>query len=451
MKEELLLYVESDEPIVKTKINNLVEDTAIADIADVFENLSGEKAVRCFRCLPKAIASDVFSYIETDQQQAIIEALTDKEVGNIINDLYSDDAVDLIEEMPARVVKRLLKTADTETRKTINQLLMYPENSAGSIMTVEFVSLHDRMTVADAFERIRAVGIDKETIYTCYVRNKERLLIGVVSARDLLLANPTTLVTDIMADNFHSVHTKDDKETVAAMFRKYRPLALPVTDSENQLVGIITVDDIMDIMEKENTRDIEKMAALVPSTAPYLKTNVFRLSFNRLPWLIVLMLMGIFVTSSIIQGFENSLEKAVILAAFMPMLMGTGGNSGAQVSTLIVRSMALNETKMRDVLRVWWKEVRVALICGLFLGAIALGLVLLLNQGADKPFMLALTVSASLCLTIILAKSVGCLLPILAKRCKLDPAVMATPFITTIVDISALVIYFGFATLMMGI
>jgi len=451
VKDELLAYVESDEPIHRIKLTELACDTAIADIADVFENLSGEKAVRCFRCLPKNIASDVFSYIETDQQQAMIETLTDKEVGNIINDLYSDDAVDLIEEMPARVVKRLLQNADQETRKTINQLLLYPENSAGSVMTVEFVSLHDRMTVADAFQRIREVGIDKETIYTCYVRNKDRLLIGVVSARELLLAKPTALVTDIMRENFHSVHTKDNLETVAELFRKYRLLALPVTDLENQLVGIITFDDIMHIMERESTRDIEKMAALVPSTAPYLKTNVFRLSFNRLPWLIALMLMGIFVTSTIIQGFEDSLERAVILAAFIPMLMGTGGNSGAQASTLIVRSMALGETKMRDVLRVWWKEIRIALICGIVLGAIALGLVMLLNAKVEKPFMLALTVSASLCLTIILAKSVGCLLPILAKRCKLDPAVMATPFITTIVDISALVIYFGFATWMLGI
>ena len=451
MKEELLAYVESDEPISKIKINELIEDTAVADIADTFENLNHEKAVRVFRLLPKSIAADVFSYIETDQQQGIIEALTDREIGGIINDLYSDDAVDLIEEMPARVVKRLLQNADKETRQTINQLLMYPENSAGSIMTTEFVSLHDRMTVSDAFERIRAVGIDKETIYTCYVRNKERLLIGVVSARDLLLAKPTALVTDIMTENFHSVHTKDDKETVAAIFRKYRLIALPVTDSENQLVGIITVDDIMDIMERENTRDIEKMAALMPSSTPYLKTNVFRLSFNRLPWLIVLMLMGIFVTSTIIQKFEDSLSKMVILAAFIPMLMGTGGNSGSQASTLIVRSMALNEIRMRDVLRVWLKEVRVSLICGVFLGLIALGLVFLLNSKAEQSTMLAVAVSASLCITIILAKSVGCLLPILAKRCKLDPAVMATPFITTIVDISALVIYFGFATWLLGI
>ena len=417
------------------------------DIAEIFEDLDREKIIQLFRVLPKPMAADVFAYVDNDRQQIIIEALADTEIGDIINKLFVDDAVDFIEELPANVVKRVLQNVPPEKRKLINQLLQYPDDSAGSIMTTEYVDLREDATVREAFDAIRNTGPNKETIYTCYVIRRDRILVGVVSAKTLMLARPEDRIGDIMDTNFIFAYTTDDQEVTADQFQKYDLLAMPVVDTEQRLVGIITVDDIMEVIVEESTEDIEKMAALAPSDEPYLKTSIIRLARNRMLWLLVLMLSAT-ITGSIISGFEKGLSVLPVLMAFIPMLMDTSGNAGSQASTLIIRGMAVGEISLNDVLRVLWKEIRVGALCGLGLGLINLVRVYLMS---GQDFLLSLTVTLSLFCTILMAKTVGGLLPIFAKRLKIDPAIMAAPLITTIVDAASLIIYFSIAKAILGI
>jgi magnesium transporter len=392
----------------------------------------------------------VFSEVGSEEQQYVIEALTDTEIGEVINNLFADDAVDFIEEMPANVVKRVLHNVNFEKRRVINQLLQYPDDSAGSIMTTEFIDLREDSTVKDAFEVIRTTGVDKETIYTCYVIRSDGTLVGVVSAKDLLHAKPQQKIENIMDTNLVFAHTTDDQEAVAGLFKKYGLLAMPVVDKEQKLVGIITVDDIVIIIEEENTEDIEKMNALAPSDDPYLKTSILTLARNRIVWLLVLMLSAT-ITGSIISSFEDALRILPILVAFIPMLMDTGGNAGSQSSTLIIRGMALGEIHVKDVVKVLWREFRIGLLCGIGLGGVNFVRVYLMNGMNGRSAVLAATVTLSLFITVLVAKSVGCTLPLLAKRLKLDPAIMAAPLITTIVDAASLAIYFSMAKIIFKI
>jgi magnesium transporter len=416
------------------------------DVAEELENLEGQLAVKVFRMLGKDMAADVFAYLSKDMRQCIVDIISDKEIGRIMDDLFLDDAVDFIEEMPANVVRRVLATVNKDTRELINHFLKYPEDSAGSLMTIEYVGLRANVTVLEAFKQIREAGVDKETIYTCYVMDTDRRLLGAVSARTLLLAEPGDLVGDIMDKNIISAKTTDDKEEVVNDFRKYGLLAVPVVDHENRLVGIVTVDDAFEAHEEEATEDFELMAAMSPSDEPYLRTGVWELTKNRVLWLLLLMLSAT-VTGSIISGFEGALAGVPALIAFIPMLMGSGGNAGAQSSTMVIRGMAIEEIELKDALIVFWKELRVAMLCGAALMAVNFGRVLLTNG----DLMLALTVSAALFATIILAKSVGSMLPMAAKKLKMDPAVMASPVITTVLDASSLLVYFALAKLIMRV
>jgi len=427
------------------------------EIANELEELDTAQGVREFRLLPKTIASDVFIELSSEKQEEIINVLTDKEQSTIINDLFTDDAVDLIEEMPPNVVGRLLKNASEEVRSEINALLKYPNDSAGSIMTTEYVRLTENQTVKDVFETIRQYGVQKETIYTCYVVDDKRHLIGIASIKDLLFADPRATVRDIMRGNVISVHTKSTYKEVMATFTKYGFVALPVVDNDNMLVGIITVDDVLRVIGDEHTGDILKMGAVKPHDTPYLKTSVWAHSGHRIAWLLVLMLSAT-ITGAIISGFENRLATMIALVAFIPMLMDTGGNAGAQTSTQIIRSMALGEITPKNWLTILWKETRVALICGVVLGAVNFVRIMLFNgiwnageTGTGGWMTIALVVTLSLCCTILIAKTVGGLLPILAKKCHVDPALMAAPLITTIVDATTLVIYFGIAIAILGI
>jgi magnesium transporter len=422
-------------------------DMNTADIAELFEDLPVEKTIRIFRLLPKYSASEVFSDLDADKQQALVEALTDTEVGEIINNLFADDAVDFIEEMPANVVKRVLRNLSPEKRKVINQLLQYPEDSAGSIMTTEYIDLPESATVAEAFGLIRTTGLNKETIYTCYVIRADRQLIGIVSAKALMLSALDDKIGSIMDSNPLFALTTDDQEMVAGLFKKYSLLAMPVVDRERQLVGIITVDDIVEIIEEENTEDFEKMNALNPSDDPYLKTSILSLTRNRILWLLVLMLSAT-LTGGIISGFEDALSVLPVLVAFIPMLMDTGGNAGSQASTLIIRGMALGEIELKDIARVLWKEIRIGSLCGLGLGAVNFLRVYLMN---GRNAALAFMVSLSLFATVLMAKSVGCVLPMIAKKLRLDPAIMAAPLITTIIDGASLLVYFSVAKVIFGI
>ncbi|MCR5789711.1 MAG: magnesium transporter, partial [Lachnospiraceae bacterium] len=401
-----------------------------ADIAGLFEEFSTEEQIKMFRILPKTMAADVFAYLDIDTQQTIITSLTDREAANIINNLMADDATDLMEEMPAGVVKKLLANADSETRRDINHLLRYPEDSAGSIMTVEFVDLKVNLTVREAILRIRRVGVDKETINICYVLDNERHLIGTVALRYLLLRNEDEVIGDFMNDNIISVNTQTDQEEVAMQFSKYDFTAMPVVDNENRLVGIITIDDVVDIMREEATEDIEKMAAIVPTDKPYMKTGVVETYKKRIPWLLLLMISAT-VTQGIITRYEDALKAYVVLTGFIPMLMDTGGNAGGQASVTIIRGLSLNEIEFRDMFRVIWKEIRVAVLCGLTLAAANFVKLMFFNR-------LSLLVSGVVCLTLVVellfAKLVGCTLPMFAEKLGFDPAVMASPFITTIVD-----------------
>ena len=425
-----------------------------ADLAVLFEELAPHLQPLIFRLLPKEQAADTFAYLDNDIQESLIEAFNDKELQDVVNLMYLDDTVDMIEEMPANVVKRILKHARPETRKMINEILQYPEDSAGSIMTIEYVALKKDMTVAQAFDKIRKTGMNKETIYTCYVTDSNRHLEGLVSVKDLLIADQDSLLGDIMETHVISVTTYEDQEEVARQFSKYDFLALPVLDKEERLVGIVTFDDAMDVLQEENTEDIEKMAALVPSDKPYLKTSAWEMWKKRIPWLLLLMISATF-TGMIIGGFEEKLSASVILTSFIPMLMDTGGNSGGQASVMIIRGLSLGEIQLSDLPKVIWKEIRVALLCGISLAAVCFVKLMLVDRllfGSDElTVTVALVVCATLVGTVLLAKAIGCTLPILARKIGFDPAVMASPFITTIVDALSLLIYFQLATVILHI
>ena len=420
-----------------------------SDIAALFTDLEEKQIPLMFRLLPKEQAADTFVEMEPDAQELLIQGFSDNELKEVLDELYVDDAADIVEEMPANVVKRILKNADPEMRSSINQILRYPENSAGSIMTTEYVSLRPSMTVEEAILRIRRQGVDKETIYTCYVTAKDRTLIGLVTVKDLLLAeDDETPISDIMLTNLISVTTRTDQEEVAHMFSKYNFLALPVVDGENRMVGIVTFDDAMDVMEEEATEDIEMMSGMLPSEKTYLKSNVFELFKNRIPWLMLMMVSATF-TGLIITSFEGALAAQVALTAFIPMLMGTGGNSGSQSSVTVIRALSLGELKFRDIGIVLWKELRTSILCGVALAIVCFAKIWLVDKllfgNQDITLMVDLVVCLALCVTVIVAKIVGCLLPMAAKAMKLDPAVMASPFISTIVDALSLLVYFLFA------
>lgn len=430
-----------------TRLRQKMTDLNEADIAAVMEELEEEDLLKMFRILPKSMAADVFSYLEVDNQQLIITTLSDKEAAGIINNLMADDATDLLEEMPANIVKKLLANASPETRRDINHLLQYPEDSAGSIMTVEYVDLKENLTVLEAISRIRTVGLDSETINICYVLDSKRTLLGTVALRYLLLSQPDEIIGDIMHENVIAINTLMDQEEVAQMFQKYDFIAMPVVDNENRLVGIITVDDIMDILQEETTEDIEKMAAIVPSDKPYMKTSVLETWKKRMPWLLLLMISATF-TGKIIASFEDALSTYVVLTAFIPMLMDTGGNAGGQASVTIIRGLSLHEIEFQDMFRILWKEIRVALLCGITLALANFAKLMLFDR-------VGLSVSLVVCLTlavaVLIAKMVGCILPMIAKKIGFDPAVMASPFVTTIVDALSLLVYFQIAAQLLNI
>ena len=455
MPQEVARRIAEEEEIVKlleerkfSVLKPIIAAMNEADIAAVFEEVKTEDLPILFRILPKDLAADTFVELDSDTKEKLLKSLNDKEIKAVMDELFLDDTVDLVEEMPANVVKRLL-ASDKETREYINEILKYPKDSVGSIMTIEYVSLHPSSTVESAFAKIRKQAIDKETIYTCYVTDRANKLIGLVTAKDLMLAEQSATISEIMEENVIYVHTEDDKETAARMISDYGFLALPVVDSETRLVGIVTVDDAMDVLQEENTEDIAKMAAIVPSDKPYLKTSVFSIWKNRIPWLLVLMVSATF-TGLILNNFESMLTSALI--ACVPMIMDTGGNSGSQASVTVIRSLALGELDKRDILRVLWKELRASILLGLTLALVCFGKLMLIDRllfGFDYDAMTCLIVSLALLCTVIIAKLVGCSLPMLAKALKLDPAVVASPFITTIVDVVSLMIYCGLAILLL--
>ena len=425
-----------------------------ADIAAVIVRLEEQKIPLLFRLLPKELAAETFVEMEIEDQELLIRGFSDNELKEVLDELFVDDAVDLVEEMPANVVKRILKQADPEMRRSINQILRYPENSAGSWMTTEYVSLRPEMTIGEAILRIRRQGVDKETIYTCYV-TRHRVLEGIVSVKDLLLAqDDETKIEDIMSTNVISVSTHTDQEEVARMLSHYDFLALPVVDGENRMVGIVTFDDAMDVLEAEVTEDMELMGGMTPSEKSYLKSSAFDLFKNRIPWLMLLMVSATF-TGLIITAFEGALSAQVALTAFIPMLMGTGGNSGSQSSVTVIRALSLDELAFSDVWKVLWKELRTALLCGIALAAVCFAKIWLIDRmlmGNEQiTLMIDLVVCISLAVTVVAAKVVGCLLPLGAKAIKVDPAVMASPFITTIVDALSLLVYFVLAKAILGV
>ncbi|MGI6054971.1 MAG: magnesium transporter [Clostridium sp.] len=438
-KVEELLNLASDKKYRELK-TILVEMNEV-DIASFIEELDSEKTVVVFRMLPKELATEVFACLSVERQQHIITSITDNELRTIIDDLFVDDAVDMLEELPASIVKRVLQNSSPDTRKLINQFLNYPENSAGSVMTAEYVGLKKHMTVEEAFAYIRKYGVDKETIYTCYVMDDTRRLEGVVTVKDLLMSSYETVIGDIMDANVIKAYTTEDQERVVETFNEYGLLSLPVVDKENRLVGIITVDDVMYVMEQEATEDFEKMAAMLPSEKPYLKTGVFQLAKNRIPWLMILMLSSM-VTGGILLQYESAFSVIPLLVTFIPMLMDTGGNSGSQASTMIIRGMAVGEVKPSDILQVMWKEIRVGVLCGACLALVNYVRLIIQYPGQE---MICLTVVISIFFTVIIAKTIGCVLPIAARVIHLDPAIMASPMITTIVDACSLMIYFQMA------
>lgn len=413
-----------------------------ANVAEFLEELPADKQLFLFRLLSKDMAAEAFSFLDNDTQEMLVTSITDTEVRNIVDNMYLDDTVDFLEEAPANLVSKVLRNTDRETRALINRFLHYPENSAGSLMTVEFVYLSKTMTAKRAMEIIRKNGLDKETIYTCYVIDDKKHLVGVLPLRTLLFADEDKLVEELMEEDVISIATLDDQEEAANLFRKYSFIALPVVDGENRLVGIITVDDIVDVIDEETTEDMEKMAALLPSDEEYLKTPVTKLARNRIVWLCVLMISGT-LSSAIISGYDAILSQAVQLAAFIPVLTGTGGNAGSQTSATIIRGMSLGDIRPRDILRVMGKEVQVGMICGVLLAALNFIKQTIFSPSTD--IMVDLTVSVSMGFVVVVAKAMGCVLPIGAKVCKLDPAIMAGPLITTVVDAVALVIFFSVA------
>lgn len=427
-------------------LKNELDNMNAPDIATLFDELTNEEMIIAYRLLSKVKAVDTFAYLEPDKKEALIHAFTDSELDAVINELFMDDAVDLIEEMPSNVVKRILRTVDDDNRKVINELLKYPEHSAGSIMTTEFIDLKSFMTVEEAFQKIKKSGVDKETLYTCYVLNESRELIGIVSARSLLLAERNQVIKDIMNTNLVTVSTLDDQEDVGNLISKYDVLALPVVDSENRLVGIVTVDDAIDVIYEEATEDFEKMAAITPSKEDYFKTSVFMHTKNRIIWLAILMFSSILL-GSIIMHYEHAFEAVPILVSFIPMLMDTGGNCGAQASALVIRGLSTGNIQSRDLGRLLWKEFRISALVGV-LFAILNGVRIVIQY---KDIMLAMVVGLTLIGVVIIAKLLGCLLPVIAKKLKIDPAVMSAPLITTIADVTAIILYFNIAVWLIGI
>lgn len=438
------------------KLRSILSEMNPADIAQILEETpSKEQLPVIFRVLPKELAAETFTYMDSDLQQLLIEAFSDAELKQVLDELFLDDTVDIIDEMPALVAKRIIKQTDAKTRKMINQLLAYPDDSAGSIMTTEYIDLKRDMTVADAFNKIRRVGLESETVYTCYVIDGSRHLLGIVSVKDLLLNSTSAVIADIMDENIISANTLDDKEDVTQKFLKYDLVALPVVDKENRLVGIVTVDDAIDVLQEEATEDIEKMAAISPSDKSYFKTSVWSIFKARIPWLMLLMITST-ITSGIISSFESKLTLFPALIAFIPMLMGTGGNCGSQSSVTVIRGISLGDIEFKDIFKVLWKELRVSVICSIALaviGFIKLWLVdhlVFNNFDSGKQLTEILVVCVTLMFTVIVAKLVGCSLPILAKKIGFDPAVMASPFITTAIDAVSLVIYFGAAMVLLA-
>ena len=436
-----------------SKLRSIITEMNEVDIAELIDEATPEQAVVIFRLLPKQLAAEAFAYMDSDTRERLVEVLADRELRLVMQELFVDDVADMLEEMPAGVVKKMLKATSPEDRREINQILQYPEDSAGSVLTTECVRLRATMTVSKAFDYIRSYGPDKETIYTCYVTDDDRHLQGVLTVKDLLLAKYDDIVGDLMETNVISAITTDDQEEVAKTFTKYDLTALPVVDHENRLVGIITVDDVVDIIEQEATEDIEKMAAIMPGDKPYLKTGVFETVKNRIPWLVLLMFLATF-TGMIITSFENALAGSIALTAFIPMIMNTGGNSGSQSSVAVIRSLALGDIEFRDIGKIIFKETRVSILCGLILSVANFAKIILIDNlllGSDISVWVAFVVCLTLLITVVAAKIIGCTLPLLAKAIKLDPAVMASPFITTIVDAISLFVYFEIAAAILKI
>ena len=451
MELEEMNMTEQVETLLQEKkyrqLRDLLAEQNPADLAPLMEGLEPTARAVAFRLLSKDRAAETFVELESDTQTLLIRSFSDAELKEIVDELYVDDAVDLIEEMPANVVRRILDQTDPETRRAINEILKYPDDTAGSLMTVEYVGLRTGMTVADAFANIRRTGIDKETIYNCYVVDDDRKLLGMVTAKSLMLAEQDEVIDDLTEQDIITVRTLEDKEEVARKFAKYDLLAIPVVDSEDRLVGIVTVDDAIDVIQEEATEDMEKMAAITPTDKSYLSTGVFETWWKRIPWLLLLMVSAT-ITSTILGKFNERLAIVPILTIFIPMLMDTAGNAGGQSSVTVIRALSLGDVKMGDVFRVVWKELRVAFLCGICLAAVGFGKVILIDGASPVQ---ALVVSLTMALTILVAKFVGCTLPILAKRIGLDPAVMAAPFITTIVDALSLLVYCNVAALLLHI
>lgn len=430
------------------EVKELLEHLEAFDIATLMYEFEMRDLIVMFRLLPKDLAAEVFVELDSDYQEKLISTFSDRDLKEIFDELYLDDTVDILEEMPANVVKRILKNSDAETRRWINELLNYPDDSAGSIMTIEYVRLRTDMTVKEAFSRIRREGVEKETVYTCYVTDSERHLIGVITVLEMLLADENTVIGEIMTSDVISVATHEDKEVVANKFKQYDFFVLPVVDAEGRLVGIATIDDAVDVIVEESTEDIEKMAAITPSEKPYLKTSAFSLFLARIPWILILMVSATF-TGLIITEFESALAAQATLTAFIPMIMGTAGNTGSQASVTVIRALSLNDIGFSDIFRVQWKELRVSVLCGLTLAVFTFAKIMLfenLIMGQGVSTTVSLIVSLTLAFTVVCAKFVGCTLPLLAKKLGFDPVVMASPFITTIVDAVSLVIYFVLAT-----
>ncbi len=431
-----------------TTLRDILVTMNASDIAALFEDVPEAKLPLLFRLLPKELAAETFVEMEPEAQELLIQGFSDNELKEVVDELYVDDAVDIVEEMPANVVKRILKQADPEMRKMINEILKYPDDSAGSIMTTEYVSLRPDMTAEEAIKRIRRTGVDKETIYTCYVTDKNRKLIGMISLRTLLLCEDDDVLEEVMEPNVISVNTLEDQESVAQMMAKYDWAAMPVVDQENRLVGIVTVDDAIDVLQEETTEDFEKLAGMTPTDKPYLRTGVLETWKSRIPWLLILMLSAT-LTSMVLTSFETSLAACTVLTAFIPMLTGTGGNSGTQSSVAVIRALSLGEVEFVDTIRVIWKEIRVAVMCGVTLAACNFVKLLVVDRMILGNAGVSVSVAAVICVTMVFtvlcAKTVGCVLPLLAEKIHLDPAVMASPFISTIVDVLTLLIYFQVA------
>jgi len=451
LKERIEILEETFRKLAEEKkyasLRDLMQTLYPADIAAILSDMPEKLMPAIFRLLPKDLAAETFVEMESDVKETLIRSFSDTELKAVIDEMYMDDAVDLIEEMPANMVRRILTQADADTRKQINEILKYKDDSAGSVMTTEFVGLAPQMTAAEAINHIRVTGVDKETINTCYVLDEKYHLLGTVTIRTLILANPDETCESLMTANAISVGTQDDQETAVQTMSKYDFTSLPVVDAENRMVGIITVDDALDIMEEEATEDIAKMAAITPSDKPYLRTGVFETWKNRIPWLLLLMISGTF-TGIVITGFEDALKLFPVLMASVPMLMDTGGNSGSQASVSVIRALSLGELEFKDIFRVIWKEFRVSILCGLTLTVANYGRLMVLEKVTPLQ---ALTICVTMLCTVVIAKFVGCTLPMLAKKAHLDPAVMASPFITTIVDVLSLLIYFSFATMILHV